>query len=80
MPALADFRKRHRTQRKNLGARLQGVELKPAPFVLQVKQNQPCQKLCMVPIGPRKVRWMRKLVERQYRVHVTFDSLPVLSE
>ena len=77
-PPLADFRRRHRTQRKNLGARLQGAELKPAPFTLKVKQNQPCRKLCSVDIGPHKVRWLRKLVERQYRVHVTFDSLPVL--
>ena len=29
-------------------------------------------------ISRGKLRWTRKLVERQYRVHLTFDQLPVL--
>ena len=78
MPAMSDFRRRHKTQRKNLGARLQGVELKPAPYTMEVLENQGCTILCTRNLGARKVRWMRKLVDRQYRVHVTFDSLPVL--
>lgn len=78
VPPLAGFRRRHPTQRKNLGARLQGVELKPAPFSLTVLQNMTCTKLCTVDFGIRKIRWLRKLVERQYRVHFTFDSLPIL--
>jgi len=78
MPAMSDFRRRHKTQRKNLGARLQGVELKPAPYTMEVLQNQGCKILCTKNLGARKVRWMRKLVDRQYRVHLTFDSLPVL--
>lgn len=78
MPAMSDFRHRHKTQRKNLGARLQGIELKPAPYVMNVLQDQGCKILCTKNLGARKVRWMRKLVDRQYRVHVTFDSLPVL--
>ena len=77
-PAMSDFKKRHKTQRKNLGARLQGVGLKPAPFTLRVGENQPCTVLCSQVVGAHKVRWLRKLVGRQYRVHVTFDSLPVL--
>mmetsp|Transcript_7087 Transcript_7087/g.10684 ORF Transcript_7087/g.10684 Transcript_7087/m.10684 type:complete len:542 (-) Transcript_7087:65-1690(-) len=34
--------------------------------------------MCQITIGSKKLRWMRKLVERQYRVHLTLDSLPVL--
>jgi transmembrane 9 superfamily protein 2/4 len=78
VPVLTKFHKKHKLQRKNLGARLQGVELKPAPFVAKVKNDTPCTPLCQVNIGSKKIRWLRKLVERQYRVHVTFDQLPVL--
>jgi hypothetical protein len=75
---LTKFQRRHKTQRKNLGARLQGVDLQPAPFVAKVQQDTPCTPLCQVSISTKKIRWMRKLVERQYRIHVTFDQLPVL--
>lgn len=77
-PPLSDFRASRANKRKNLGARLQGAEYKPAPFSIKVLQDQPCQVVCQVDIGARKVKWLRKLVERQYRVHLTLDSLPVL--
>ncbi len=64
--------------RKNLGIRLQGVEQKPAPFVMKVKQNHGCKGLCVVATGSKELRWMHQLIERQYRVHLTFDQLPVL--
>jgi hypothetical protein len=35
-------RKRKRHQRKNLGARLQGLELQPAPYKLNVHRDIPC--------------------------------------
>eukprot|EP00529_Nitzschia_sp_RCC80_P014327 CAMPEP_0113482942 /NCGR_PEP_ID=MMETSP0014_2-20120614/23179_1 /TAXON_ID=2857 /ORGANISM="Nitzschia sp." /LENGTH=729 /DNA_ID=CAMNT_0000376475 /DNA_START=10 /DNA_END=2199 /DNA_ORIENTATION=+ /assembly_acc=CAM_ASM_000159 len=69
---------RRRRQRKNLGARLQGLELKPAPYVMKVKSDYACTPLCQTTIKPKKVRWLKKLVERQYRIHITFDGLPVL--
>jgi transmembrane 9 superfamily protein 2/4 len=65
-------------QRKNLGARLQGLELKPAPYLMRIKMDIPCTPLCQNNVKAKKLRWLRKLVERQYRVHMTFDSLPVL--
>ena len=65
-------------QRRNLGVRLQGNELMPAPFPMRVTQNQSCKPLCRVSIGSKKVRWMRRLVERQYRIQMTLDQLPVL--
>jgi len=64
--------------RKNLGARLQGYNIKPSPYSVQVLQDQGCEAICMVKISPRKLRWLRWLVERQYRVHVKLDTLPIL--
>jgi transmembrane 9 superfamily member 2/4 len=64
--------------RKNLGARLQGHDVKPAPFTIKIKQNKGCTPICLVALGGKKLRWMRKLVERQYRVQLTLDQLPVL--
>lgn len=65
-------------RRNNLGSRLQGHDMKPAPFMLAVKQNMGCTPLCQVALGGKKLRWMRKLVERQYRVQLQLDTLPVL--
>lgn len=64
--------------RKNLGSRLQGLNQKPSPFEMSIKQSHGCQPLCVVSINGKKVRWLRKLVERQYRVLMTLDQLPVL--
>lgn len=65
-------------QRKNLGARLQGHDMKPAPFDLVTGQNKPCTPMCLVRLEGKKLRWMRKIIERQYRVQLQLDSLPVL--
>jgi len=78
MPKMTPLRKKRRQQRKNLGARLQGLELKPAPYTMKVKDNQACTPLCQVVITPRHVKWMKRLIDRQYRVHMTFDGLPIL--
>ena len=69
---------RRRRERKNLGARLQGLELKPAPYTMKVKEDYGCTPLCQKMITPRRVGFLRQLIERQYRVHMTFDGLPVL--
>jgi len=71
--------RRKRRQRKNLGSRLQGHDLKPAPFQsMRVKVNQGCTPICLAKLSSKKLRWLRKLVERQYRVQMTLDQLPVL--
>ena len=75
-PPLTTIRKWKK--RKNLGNRLQGVEQKPAPFIMKVKQSHGCKPICLVSISAAQLRHMRKLVERQYRVHLTLDQLPVL--
>jgi len=69
---------RKRSQRKNLGARLQGVELKPAPYTMMVKNSHTCSPLCQISVKPKMVRWLRRLIDRQYRIHITFDGLPLL--
>ena len=70
---------RMRRERRNLGSRLQGHFLKVAPFQsMRVKTNQGCTPTCAVTLDSRALRWMRRLVERQYRVQLTLDQLPVL--
>lgn len=45
-PTMANFKRmRKRHQRKNLGNRLQGLELKPAPYELKVGQDAACTVL-----------------------------------
>jgi len=76
VPKMTPFRKRR--QRKDLGARLQGLELKPAPYIMKVKEDYMCKPRCQVNIKAWKVKWLKKLIERQYRIHITFDGLPLL--
>jgi len=76
VPKMTPLRKRR--QRKNLGARLQGAELKPAPYTMRVKKSHSCTPLCQINIKPKMVRWLQRLIDRQYRIHITFDGLPLL--
>jgi Endomembrane protein 70 len=77
LPTETKIRKKQR-QRKNLGARLQGHDMKPAPFEILTGQNKPCTPMCLVKLEGKKLRWMRRIIERQYRVQLQLDSLPVL--
>jgi len=65
-------------QRRNLGSRLMGHKLQMAPYAFPTKIRKDCTPLCVVEVGGKKLRWLRKLVDRQYRVHLTLDQLPVL--
>ena len=65
-------------ERKNLGARLQGHDMKPAPFDLKGLVDMECTPMCSVSLDSKKLRWMRKIIERQYRVQLQLDGLPVL--
>jgi len=76
MPKMTPLRRRR--QRKNLGARLQGLELKAAPYTMKVRNSHGCVPLCQVNVKPRRVKFLRQLIDRQYRIHMTFDGLPVL--
>jgi len=70
--------KRRRRERKNLGSRLQGHDLKVAPFDLRVKQNKGCTLQCSATMDTKTLRWVRNLVKAQYRVQLQLDRLPVL--
>jgi transmembrane 9 superfamily protein 2/4 len=66
-------------QRKNFGARLTGhSRMKLAPYHFPVKMNKECTPLCTVTVGGKNLKWLRKLVDRQYRINMTMDQLPVL--
>eukprot|EP00571_Detonula_confervacea_P004023 CAMPEP_0172328526 /NCGR_PEP_ID=MMETSP1058-20130122/60391_1 /TAXON_ID=83371 /ORGANISM="Detonula confervacea, Strain CCMP 353" /LENGTH=726 /DNA_ID=CAMNT_0013045643 /DNA_START=99 /DNA_END=2279 /DNA_ORIENTATION=+ len=65
-------------QRRNLGSRLMGHKLQMAPYSFPTKVGKDCTPLCVVEVGGKKLRWLRKLVDRQYRVHLSLDQLPVL--
>ncbi|KAL7426788.1 hypothetical protein ACHAXM_001595, partial [Skeletonema potamos] len=65
-------------QRKNLGSRLMGYKLRMSPYTFPTKVSKGCTPLCFVEVGSKKLTWLRKLIDRQYRVHLTLDNLPVL--
>lgn len=64
--------------RQNLGSRLQGHDLKPAPFALRAMENSACKIACVQTLTTKNINKLRKLVARQYRVQLTLDQLPVL--
>jgi len=70
--------KRRKRERKNLGSRLQGHDMKPAPFDLFTQVDKQCTPRCKVKLEGKKLRWMKRLIERQYRVQLQLDGLPVL--
>jgi transmembrane 9 superfamily member 2/4 len=84
--------KKKRYQRKNLGARLLGVDWKPSPHTLHVGHNLGCTPACASSttttgsnpiLQPIFLEWhqvksLRKLIDRQYRVHLSLDQLPVV--
>jgi transmembrane 9 superfamily protein 2/4 len=70
---------RRMRKRKNLGMRLQGHDPKVAPFSsIRVLKDLGCTPICKVDFDVKKLRWIRRLVQRQYRVQMTLDTLPVL--
>jgi len=71
-------RMKRRREKKNLGSRLQGHDMKPAPFKLFTQENKPCTPMCHVKLEGKKLLWMKKLIDRQYRVQLQLDGLPVL--
>lgn len=71
--------RQRRNERKNLGSRLQGHDLQSAPYrSIRVTQDQGCTPLCLQHIDRKSLRWLRQLVERQYRAQLVLDQLPVL--
>jgi transmembrane 9 superfamily member 2/4 len=76
-PKETKFRKIRR-ERINIGSRLQGRDLKLAPFKFNTKMNKGCTLQCAASMDTKTTTWMRKLIKAQYRVHLILDRLPVL--
>jgi len=65
-------------ERQNLGSRLAGHKVEPAPYTVRVLENQPCKIACINTLTAKNIRRIRKLVARQYRIQLNLDQLPVL--
>ena len=76
-PKESDFRKRRR-ERKNLGSRLQGRDVKLAPFHFHTKVTKGCTVQCQSTMDSKTIRSMKKLVDGHYRIQLLLDRLPVL--
>lgn len=67
-------------KKKNLGQRLmssQGTSL--VNYEFEVLRNTTCTGLCSSDIKEKKqIKFLRMLIEKQYRVHFTLDSLPIV--
>lgn len=64
--------------RKNLGQRLQGYNRKASPYEIISKKDMSCTTVCAVQLNAKQTKWLRFLIERQYRVYMSLDGLPVL--
>jgi len=65
-------------ERQNLGSRLQGHKIEPAPFTVRALENMPCKIACINTLTKKNIVRIRSLVARQYRVQLSLDQLPVL--
>ena len=68
-----------KNKRKNLGQRLmssQGHKL--VAYKINTLENKSCTPLCQSSIPANKIKFLRKLIDKQYRVHLTLDSLPII--
>eukprot|EP00551_Chaetoceros_affinis_P008955 CAMPEP_0203671888 /NCGR_PEP_ID=MMETSP0090-20130426/7552_1 /ASSEMBLY_ACC=CAM_ASM_001088 /TAXON_ID=426623 /ORGANISM="Chaetoceros affinis, Strain CCMP159" /LENGTH=752 /DNA_ID=CAMNT_0050537069 /DNA_START=283 /DNA_END=2541 /DNA_ORIENTATION=- len=74
-----------KTKKKNLGQRLMGQSSKPLGYQIHTtdidennSQKGGCTILCHVTMNHKQLKLMRRLIRKQYRVHYTLDSLPIL--
>jgi Endomembrane protein 70 len=65
-------------ERQNLGSRLQGIKVEPAPFNVRALEPLTCKIACVQTLNSKNIRRIRKLVARQYRIQLSLDQLPVL--
>jgi len=65
---------------RSLGAKLQGVKPELAPYAITANTNVPCTVICAATVKKkeRHLRRMHALIDKKYRVHLTFDGLPAL--
>jgi Endomembrane protein 70. len=66
-------------KRNNLGQKLmssQSTQL--TPYFIKALKDQFCTSLCQSHLNSKNVKFLKRLIDKQYRVHFTLDSLPVL--
>ncbi len=63
---------------KNLGQRLMGHSTQPLGYEIPTKVDKSCTILCHKTLKAKQIRLLQKLIHKQYRVHFTLDSLPIL--
>lgn len=68
----------HKGKSKNLGQRLMGHSTKPLGYQIKPILSMGCTILCHVTMDSKQLKLMRRLIEKQYRVHYTLDSLPII--
>lgn len=69
----------HKVKRKNLGQQLMGSSAtKMTKYSVTVGQSQTCKSICESYLSGKDINFLRRLIDKQYRVHLTLDSLPVL--
>lgn len=66
-------------KRKNLGQRLMGTQsTQLTSYSISALQDKSCTPMCQSRLDSKQIKFLKKLVDKQYRVHFTMDSLPVL--
>ena len=66
-------------KRKNLGQRLMSsTGTKLVAYKINTKESSSCTPLCQSTIPSKKLKFLKRLIDKQYRVHFTLDSLPIV--
>jgi len=69
---------KEKNPRASLGSKLQGSAVKTGPFDVKFKENSECVLMCRQQLDTKQQLFIRKLIKRQYRVHLYLDGLPVM--
>ena len=62
----------------NLGGKLQGETEVATAFQVRMGEQQSCAEVCRVRMDRSQVKRLQKLIEQEYRVQLSLDSLPVV--
>lgn len=63
----------------NFGETLRGKTMHVASMNnFKVAQNVACKPICLTSMGGNQIQFLRRLIEKSYRIHFEIDSLPLL--
>lgn len=66
-----------RSKAENLGERLSGESTTTSPYELKMKVDESCIVLCRKAYKQTDVKFFKQMIDQDYRVHWSLDSLPV---